>query len=266
MKSMQEIYQELRDKFLDKTGIDVERGSVIDYYILSTSDMLSKAHKEIEDNKTPHIYTSLKGEQLDDMAILCGLTRRVDESDRNFLYRILNWNTSNKASNATAIETALMDMDFCSNVTYVPHAFGCGTAAAYIIPKNISDEGNNLAIEETKERLKEVTSPSSYIEYIIPKIVPIKIRAIIKAEASDINTIKKNIAEKIIKYINGIAPGDNLEIGTINRIGIDEANVTYFNIGNIFVDGKETGSVSILQKVESKFIISEKDIVWLEVE
>ncbi len=155
MKTMQEIYQNIRNKFFKDTSIDVERGSTIDYYILATSDMISDAHKEIEKNKTPHIYSSLKGEQLDDAAVLVGLTRRPDESDRNFLYRILNWNVSNKASNLTAIETALMDMQFCSHVTYVPHTFGCGTSAAYIIPKNMNEEGKELAIEETKKRLKD---------------------------------------------------------------------------------------------------------------
>ena len=266
MKTMQEIYQDIRNKFFKKTSIDIERGSTIDYYILATSDMISDAQKEIENNKTPHIYSSLKGEQLDDMAVLVGLTRRQDESDKNFLYRILNWNISNKASNLTAIETALMDMKFCSHVTYVPHVFGCGTSAAYIIPKNMNEEGKELAIEETKNRLKDVVSPSSYIEYIIPKISSIKMRLLINAKAADIKTIKNNIQDKIIKYVNGIAPGEYLEIGEINKIGSNEPNIKYFNVGNLFVNGKETGAVSILQKVDSKFVMSEEDIIWLEVE
>jgi hypothetical protein len=263
---MQEIYQNIRNKFFKDTSIDVERGSTIDYYILATSNMISDAHKEIENNKTPHIYSSLKGEQLDDAAVLVGLTRRPDESDKNFLYRILNWNVSNKASNLTAIETALMDMQFCSHVTYVPHTFGCGTSAAYIIPKNMNEEGKELAIEETKARLKDVVSPSSYIEYIIPKISSVKMKILINAKAADVITIKKNIEDKIIKYVNGIAPGEYLEVGEINRLGTNEANVKYFNVGSLFINNKETGAISILQKVDSKFVMSEADIIWLEVE
>lgn len=266
MKTMQDIYQEIRNKFFNKTGIDVERGTAIDYYVLASSEMIAEAHKEIENNKTPHIYSSLSGEKLDDMAVLVGLTRRPDESDRNFLYRILNWNVSNKASNSTAIETALMDMTFSSHVTYVPHTFGCGTATAYIIPKTMSEEGKELAIEETKSRLKDVVSPSSYIEYIIPKVTSIKINALIKAKASDVKAIQNNIADKILKYVNGIAPGDYLEVGEINKIGSSEANVNYFNVGHLFVNNVETGAVSILQKVDSKFIISLEDIIWSEVE
>lgn len=266
MKSIHDIYQNIRNKFFNKTGIDVERGTAIDYYVLASSEMISDAYEEIENNKTPHIYSSLSGEKLDDMAVLVGLTRRADESDKNFLYRILNWNISNKCSNYTAIETALMNMAFSSHATYVPHTFGCGTAAAYIIPKTMSDEGKELAINETKNRLEKVVSPSSYIEYIIPKIVSIKINALIKAKASDIKTIKSNITDKIIKYVNGIAPGDYLEVGEINKIGTNEANVNYFNVGHLFIDDMETGAVSILQKVDSKFLISADDIIWSEVE
>ena len=266
MITLNEIYQKIRNSFFDKTSIDVERGTTIDYYILASSDMLLAAYEEIENNRTPHIYSSLKGEQLDDLAVLVGLTRRPDESDKNFLYRILSWNVSNKASNTLAIETALMDMEYCSNVTYVPHIFGCGTAAAYIIPKVMDEEGQSLAIAETKKRLEGVISPSTYIEYLVPAVREVKLKLLINADAADIKTIEDNIENKISEYINGIAPGDYLEIGEINKIGTNETNVKYFNVAALFIDGKETGSISILQKVESKLLISENDIIWAEVE
>lgn len=266
MITLNEIYESIKNKFFNKTSIDVERGTTIDYYLLASSDMLLEAYKEIENNRTPHIYSSLKGEQLDDLAILVGLTRRADESDKNFLYRILSWNISNKASNTTAIETALMDMEYCSNVTYVPHAFGCGTAAAYIIPKVMDDENKALAIAETKQRLRNVTSPSTHIEYLIPTIREVKLKLLINADAADVGAIKDNIESAILEYINGIAPGDYLEIGEINKIGTNEPNVKYFNVAALLINNKEIGAISILQKVESKLIISEEDIIWAEVE
>ena len=266
MITLDEIYQNIKKVFFDKTNIDVERGTAIDYYILASSDMLLKAYEEIENNRTPHIYSSLKGQQLDDLAILVGLTRRPDESDKNFLYRILSWNVSNKSSNTLAIETALMDMEYCSNVTYIPHAFGCGTAAAYIIPKVMDDEGEELAIAETKKRWEGVTSPSTYIEYLIPTIREVRLRLLINADAADVESIKNNIEDRILEYVNGIAPGSYLEIGEINKIGTNENNVKYFNVSSVFIDEKETGAISILQKVESKLLISEADIIWVEVE
>ena len=266
MKTKDEIYGGIVTDFYKTSNIDIEQGSVIDSYILASSDMIKDAHQEIEDNKTPHVYTSLTGDKIDDMCVLVGLTRRAEESDKNFLYRFMNWNISNKSSNRTSIETALMDMTYCSNAKHIPLAFGCGTAAIYIIPKIMDEQGTELAITEVKERLKDVVSPSSHIEYIIPDIIPIKLTLLIKSTASDIETLKANIGEKIVEYVNGIAPGEYMEVGYINNIGREENNITYFNTGYLFVNGKETGEVSILQKIKSKFLMSTEDIIWLEVE
>lgn len=266
MKNLQDIYISIKDRFFKNTGIDVERGTAIDYFILASSEMLESAHKEIEENKTPHIYSNLKGSKIDDAAILCGLARQADESDKSFLYRLMNWNVANKASNMTSIESALINLRFSSHVTYVPHTFGCGTATAYIIPKNMNEEGVTLAIAEVKSKLKDVTSPSTYIEYIIPEIIEVELVCLIKADATDKNELKKNISNKIVKYVNGIAPGDYLEVGEINKIGISEPNVEYFNVANLIINKKEVGNVSIIQKVESKLIASMENISWLEVE
>lgn len=265
MKSLQDIYDGIRKKFYDKTSIDVQKGTAIDYFILSSSEMIKEAHQEIEDNKTPHLYTSLSGKNIDELGILCGITRRTDESDKNYLYRVMNWNASNKSSNMTAIESALMDMTYCSNASYIPHAFGCGTAAVYVIPKKMDETGEDNAIAEVKVRLKDVVSPSTYVEYIIPTVVPIKLTCLIKTNSADLDTIKNNISSKVVKYINGIAPGTHLEIGEINKIGISEPNVTYFNVAHFIINGQETGDISALQKIESKFLISESDIEWTEV-
>lgn len=266
MKSLQEIYSDIRSKFYKSTGIDVERGTTIDYFMLASAEMLEQAHKEIEDNKTPHVFSNLSGSRIDDMAMLCGLTRKADESDRNFLYRLLKWNISNKASNLTAIETALMDLNNCSHVTYVPHTFGCGTATAYIIPKSMDDVTKELAIAETKSALSEVVSPSTFVEYMIPEIREVRMTCLYKATALDKSAIQKNISNKIIEYVNGVEPGQCLEVGYINRIGITEPNVEYFNIANLSINGEEIGDVSILQKVDSKLITSADNMIWMEVE
>lgn len=267
MKTLQEIYDDIRKKILNKNSIDIEKGTVIDSFLLATSEMILEAEEEIENNKNPYLYSKLSGDNLDDMAILLGLTRRGNESDKNFLYRILKWNTSNKASNYDAIETALMDMEYCSYVTYVPLAYGCGTAAAYIIPKTMGDDYKRYAIEETKKRLAPVISPSSYIEYIIPEILSVKLNVLYKADNIDLTIVKNEVNEEIIKYINNIGPGDYIEIGVLNKIGVNKANISYFNISNIFVNSKEIGDVSILQKVETKLLIdSSTSINWIEVE
>ena len=263
---MENIYNKINNLFYSKTNIDIQKGTVIDSFLLAISDMIENAYTEIENNKTPYLYSKLSGSNLDDMAMLCGLTRQADESDKNFLYRLVKWNTSNKASNLDAIETKLINMDYCSHVTYIPFAYGCGTAAAYIIPKEMTDECKKLAINETKNKLSLVTSPSTYIEYIIPEILPVKLTIAYKINGNDNSSIKDDISTKIIEYINQIPVGSYLEIGEINKIGISNIYMNYFNIIGININGEEKGDLSILQKVESKFLIEYGNIYWIEVE
>lgn len=266
MKTLDEIYISIRDKFFKKTNIDVERGTAIDYFLLGASEMIKETYDEIDDSRTPHIYTGLRGNKLDEAGILCGIYREQDEDDTSFMFRMINWNTANKAANYTSIESALINLEYSSNATYRPLAFGCSTAAIYVIPKEMTDDYKELAINEVKEKLRDIVSPSTYVEYIVPTIRQIKITCLIKTKASDINNIKSIIENKIIEYVNGIAPGDSLEMGNIIRLIEEDTNILYFNVGHLEVDGSPTSSVSILQKIESKLLISRSDITWLEVE
>lgn len=266
MSEIEQIYDKIKNKISEKLNVEIKKGTIIDLFILCVSDMLNQAKVEIEKSKNPHIFSNLKGQSLDDMGILFGITRKANESDKNYLYRIVKWNTSNKASNYDSIETALMNPIYSSHITYVPKAFGCGTAAAYVIPKIIDDENKISALNEAKELLENVSSPSTYIEYIIPTILSIKIVILYKTSSDDINAIKKNINENIVNYINNIAPGEYLKIGNINKIGITDSYLEYFTVNNLFINNEEYGSVEILQKVESKFLIeSESNIIWKEV-
>lgn len=259
MKDLQQIYNSVKNKFYDRTKLDISEGSVIDNYTLATSSAIEEAYVEIEKNKNPHIFTNLRDRDIDSMGILVGCTRSTNEDDTSFLYRMINWNTSNQASNLTAIEIATMNMQYVSNVTYIPYTHGVATATAYIIPKKTDEEIEDLAIIETKERLQKIISPGSYVEYRIPKMLPVNIVNYIKIN-NDEQNVKENITKKIQTYINSLAPGSILEIGELNKIGVNEPNVEYFSISQIYIDNKEIQNIEILQKLEEKFLFN--DIIW----
>ena len=265
MKSINDIYTSIKERFFHKTEIDVERGSAIDMLLLATSEMILEANIEIENNKTPHIYTSLEGKKLDDMAMLCGIYREGNEKDSSLMRRLLNWNISNKASNITAIEDSLLNLSFATHATFIPNTLGCGTASIYIIPKEMSADSNKIAISEVKNKIKNVIDPSTYIEYIIPKIIDVKLVLVMKSTSSDTEAIKHNITDKIIKYVNGIAPGYKFELGEINKIGISESGVEYFIVSNLIIDEKEVADTSVIQDIKNKLITSKENITWMEV-
>lgn len=265
MKSITDIYNSIREKFFNKTKIDIQKGTVIDSFILASAEMIEEAYKEIDNNKTPYLYTKLEGKNIDDIGILCGVTRQENENDQNYLYRILNWNRSNKAANKTSIETALMNLNYASHATYSPLSNGCGTATIFIIPKSFDNITKEMAVKEVKEVLKDIISPSSYIEYVIPEMLDVKITLLIKTKNVDKEIVKNNIAEKIVKYVNGIAPMSFLEIGELNKIGVNEEGVEYFNVSVIAIDGEEITETEKLQKINSKFITNKENITYVEV-
>lgn len=259
MKYLNDIYSSILNKFTKKTKLEISKGSVLDSFILASSNAIEDAYKEIEINKNPHIFTNLKGSDIDSMGMLVGCARLAGEEDNNYLYRMLSWNTSNQASNSTAIEAALQNLNYSSNVTYVPFTQGVGTATAYIIPKKLDILTIENAIKETKEKLSRVVSKSSVIEYTVPKMLPIKVVVYISILKDEAN-VKKNITSKIENYINNIVPGDMLEVGVINKIGINESNVNYFSVSTVIVDEKEIQDISVIQKLEEKFLSNE--IIW----
>lgn len=256
MKTLNEIYTSIVDRFKDKTNLEIVEGSVIDSYVVSTSNAIEDAYQEIENNRTPHIFTKLSGSDIDGMGMLVGCARQAGEEDENYLYRMLNWNTSNQASNTIAIEASLQNMEYASNVTYVPYTQGVGTGTAFIIPKKLENEIINAAINETKERLSAVVSPSSYIDYVVPKMLSVNI-VVYLSVLKDEKNVKANIEDKIEQYINNIAPGDYLEVGQLNKIGINEPNVNYFSVSAIIVDNKEVQELKIVQKLEEKLLFNE---------
>jgi hypothetical protein len=260
LKSLNEIYEGIRTKFFNKTKLDIEEGTAIDSYVMASSEAIHEAHVEIENNKNPHIYTGLKEESLDELGLLLQVPRYPNENDKSYLYRLMNWKLNSEASNATAIENSLMNMKYASMVTYIPLTHGTSTGTAYIIPKDYNNDSVDKAIYETINRLTEVVSPSVYITYLIPKPKKIKLVAYITSENGDMKYIQENIKRKVQDYINSIPPGEKLEIGAINKIGVNEDKVNYFKIAQVYVSDKVTTSLSLLQTTEDKFLF--EDIIW----
>lgn len=259
MKSLQEIYESIINNFKNKTKLNIYKGSIIDKYTVSVSSAIEDAYKEIEKNKNPHIYTNLSGSDIDSTGILVGCPRRENEDDYSYLYRMLNWNISNQCGNDIAFETALMNLKYSSNATPIPFTQGVGTCTIYIIPKSLDDKTQALAIEEVKERIKHIKSKTSYIEYLIPKILKTNLIIYLSVYRDEEN-VKNNITKKIEDYINNIAPGEKMELGVLNKIGNAELNASYFSISSVIIDNKELQDLNVVQKLEEKFVFD--SITW----
>lgn len=260
MKTFSEIYNSIKTKFFNKTGLDIQSGTVIDNFLIASAYELEDAHKEIANNKNPHLYTELSGNDLDKMGYGLQLQRLVGEVDDAYFFRLINWMYSAQSGNIIAIQAALTAMIYASSVIYVTKTHGASTATAYIIPVSYDGNTPENAIEETKTRLKNVVSPTAEIDYIIPNIIPIKFSIYLSTKDSNINQIQSLIESQVKTYVDSIPVGSYLELGEINKIGILTNGVEYFNVTQTYINDVESSNIEFLQTIDSKFLFSE--IVW----
>lgn len=256
MRTAEQINEDIQNDFFGLTGKVFRPSSGIGFFTNAVARATAKAHKEIEDNKNPHIYTNLQGEDLDKFGAMVNVPRLNDESDTNYLYRLMNWTYLKSGANLTAINDSLLQLEHASDAQYYPQVNGAGTGVVYIIPKDYSDEAIQDALTEAKDRIKNVIDPESYTEYIVPTPLPVIVMAHIET-SGDIQYIKDQLAAKFKEYINAIAPNDYLSLGKLNSIAYEMDGVDFFTIDGVYINGSFRNETKILQELETKLLFEE---------
>lgn len=260
MKTAQEIHDDIKSRFEERIQDTIQDNSAADLFICAMAEEFSREYKEIDDNKTPHVWTALSGDTLDKAGVGVNLPREEGESDASYKYRILSWLLIAESSNTSAINAALLNPKKASNIDYVPYIKGAGTGACYVIPKEYEEESITAALEEAADIMSKVASPTLHIEYIVPELRAVRLQILMKTDNGDDSLIKRNLEEDIREYINTIPPKEVLEVGYINKMGINTDDVTYFNVIGMMINGISTSTLDVLQEVDTKFIFDE--IVW----
>ena len=265
IKTFSEIYNSLKERFYNRTKLDIEKGSVIDMFTASVANEIEDVHQTIEDNKKPYLFTTQTGDELDSTGYFVSCPRYVDESDGNYFSRLVNWNANNATCNATAIDNACKELEYSNAANYVAYTEGIGTATIYLIPLSYNSSDIELCLKEAQEKVSVVINPSSRVEFKVPDPRYVKLVVYLDVvDGADTAVVKSNIIKDIKEYINGIAPGDKLYLGQINRIGLSPKEVEYFNVVQIYINDEEATDFEILQTIEAKFIFDQ--IIWWNVE
>lgn len=262
MRVASEIKTDIQSRFEKLVGQGIAKGTLIDLYNVAISKAMEDVYQTIEDNKNPHIWSTLSGIRLDDMGTMLNIARKTGELDETYRYRIMNWVLTNEASNETAISDALLSPEYSSNISFYPYTKGSGTATCYVIPRSYDDEIIEKALQEAADKVSKIASPALHVEYVIPTIRPVQLQIFISSGDGDLSLIKSNLEGQIKEYINALAPGEYLEAGVINRMGMEQSHVDYFNVMSIIIDETPIGSIKELQGVDTKMLFDA--ISWTE--
>ena len=260
-KTKYEAYSSLKSNFEKLVGQTTQTGSVIDMYNKVIAMECEDMYNLIEENKNPYLFTNTSGSDLDSLGYWVNLSRNIDEDDDHYKYRLKDWMLTSESSNTRAIENSILSPEYSSNIQYVPYTHGAGTGTCYVIPKVYEEETIAAALKEAQELLKNVVSPSLYIEYITPVILGVRLECFI-AVSGDAESIKSNITSRIKDYISGIAPDEKLEVGKIIRLGLNEEGVDYFNVVTYHIDGEQQSELTKIQGIETKFLFD--CIEWVD--
>lgn len=261
MKDFNQIYQDIKDRFSANTAQSITENSVMDFYTISVADVYEMVYQDIESMRNPHLYSTLKEQSLDDLGFFMNMPRYTDESDGQYLFRLMNWRYTVESSNMTAINNQLLRVEKASDAQFIPKTSGSGTGTVYIIPREYTEDNIAESIAESMMLIEGIVSPSLHVDYVIPEPVALILHVGLKT-GIDSSTIKRILEEKIQNYTNSIPPEGTLEIGEINRIGINETDVSYFSTLQVFLDGAEQSEVEIYQPIQHKFLLEE--IIWSE--
>lgn len=254
-KTINEIHDSILNTFSTLSGFTIQDGTVLDDQSYALADALSQAYIEIENNKNPYLYSKISGSNLDDLGYMVNCAREANETDESYLHRLVEWMISCEAANYDSIENALINLEYSSHATYVPFVYGVGTAIVYIIPNSYDDDTIISAKLEVKNKIEKVKSAASYIEYIVPTQKQISLAVRIEYDNdTDKNFILTQLTSQIQDYINNIAIGSNLEIGEINKIGVNQTGISYFTVIQMYIDGEAANELSYLQTIHRKFV------------
>lgn len=265
MNRFEEVYTSIKNKFYSLSKIDIAKGSVIDMIFKSFSYILSEAYDLIEKNKKPYIFTSQKGDDLDSTGYFLQCPRLANETDENYLYRLMKWTQRNAANNIEAINEKIKTLNFASSGNYVSLTNGVGTATVYLIPFKYEEDYIKNTLAEAEEMLSKVISPGTIVDYMVPEPVSVKLVCYLDIkDNSDSNYIQREATRIVKEYINNIAPGEKLMLGKINNIVLDIPSVEYFNVVQVYLNDKESTAFEIMQTVSSKMLYDE--IIWWEVD
>ena len=263
--TLTEIYENLKNRFYDKSKIDIKRGTVIDMFFNAIADQIHSVYATIEANKKPYLFTQQKGEELDNTGAFVGEARLDNETDENYLYRLMSWSLNHASCNATSIDNKCKELVYSTGHNYIPYTKGIGTGTIYLIPLSYSDDDIELAINEAVEKVSLVIDPTSRVEFRVPTPIDIRLVAYLDVkDGADKDSIKMQITNKVEQYINGIAPGDYMFLGEINKLGLSVDNVEYFNIIQVYENDEEATDFEILQTTVAKFLFDQ--IIWWDVE
>lgn len=248
------------EKEMKKIGLNTDPGAIcrlfaniinkriVDFYDFFTNTILmafiSKATEEF----------------LDNLGMLLGCERKINEEDDIYRKRICNQVTSLAKANEIAIRLAILSIDRVKDVKMKKHTNGPGSFTVIPILYDI-----NLFNETYSDIEKQIQDVMSFGEKVIikqPTFKQVKLKIVLSNELNLNDTqkqsIKISVRENIIKYVNSIKIGESLIINELTQIimGTNDSILNY-SIKEFKINNDNCLILNQGARWDEKFIVSQ---------
>lgn len=95
---------------------------------------VAELYADVEGNTAAMFVNSAVGPELDLLAALVGITRRLNETDQDLRFRIVKSNQTAAKCNRESIKSDLLNLDGVRDVQFKDWLLGIGSYGVYIIP------------------------------------------------------------------------------------------------------------------------------------
>ena len=226
------------DKALNEYGFSTTPGSIAKLFADIINKNISDFYETLSVNHVQSFVTTASGTYLDAIGSMLNCERYISEEDEDYRKRICHQTLSLAKANETSIRLAVLSVDGVEDV--VLKKFSHGPGSLTIVP--ITSDLSLNKISEVENVISDVVSCGEKVIIKSPnyKSVKLNINLSIVLSVDDVqtNSIKTEVRQAIIKYINSLRIGEPILINELTQriMQVDDRIINYscdvFSINN----------------------------------
>lgn len=203
---------------------------------------LDTFYKALQVQHTQAFLSKATGDTIDLIGEIVSCQRATNELDDDYKYRISKQALTLERANETAIRLAVLSVSGVTDVIMKEYTHGTGSFSVYPV---LDDpySWNVTLLNDVQAALKEARAYGTRAVILQPRLsyVELKARILFDKKASELDRvmIQNEATQTVRTYINGLKPGEKIEIHVIkDRVGTISPYVISTDIYQFLIQNK----------------------------
>ena len=218
-KTLEEL-NEKSFKRLEEEGINSSPGSIARLFLSIINEDFSEAYESLQTYHVQHLLSTSEGEYVDHIGAILNCTRRPEESDGDYKYRISKQTLSLEKANETALRLSILAVEGVQDVVLQPYSHGPGTfSALLILDPDVQDSILIKAKVEASLKNTAAYGTKFHIYEPIPKFIKLKLKLHTEPlSTSDFTDLIFLLKNELTQFLNGQKIGEEFNAQELTKI------------------------------------------------